>query len=126
MLTRKLGRKKAHRNHMLHNLATSVILHEKVETTEAKAKEVRKLVETSITTAKKQSVAARRQLAGAYTDMVAVDKLMDDLAVRYATRPGGYTRLLRLGVRKGDSADMFLITLLPAEKTDPAEVKDVE
>lgn len=131
MLTRKLGRKKAHRNHMLYNLATSIILHEKVQTTEAKAKEVRIVVETSITTAKKRSVAAKRQLAASFTDTAAVDKLMDDLAVRYANRPGGYTRLLRTGARKGDSADMFLITLLPSDKTETgktvaAEVKDAQ
>lgn len=116
MLTRKLGRKRPHRLHMLRNLAASVILEERVYTTEAKAKEVKKMIESSITTAKKKTVAARRQLTGLYFQTAVVDKLMDSLADRYATRSSGYTRALRIGVRKGDSADQFMVALIAAEK----------
>ena len=129
MLTRKLGRKKAHRSHMLRNLAASVILHEKVETTEAKAKEVKKIVESSITTAKKQTLAARRQLAAIYFDNAVVAKLCDELAGRYSTRTSGYTRALRLGVRKGDGAATFMLNLIPEEKVEtakPAKAKKAE
>lgn len=116
MLTRKLGRKKAHRSHMLRNLAASVILHESVETTEAKAKEVKKLVESSISLAKKNNLAARRQLAGLFFDNAAVDKLMSDLGPRYAPRTSGFTRTVRTGVRHGDGMSKMLISLIPAEK----------
>lgn len=132
MLTRKLGRKRPHRLHMLRNLAASVILEERVHTTEAKAKEVKKMIESSITTAKKKTVAARRQLAGLYFQTAVVDKLMDSLADRYTARNSGYTRALRVGVRKGDSADQFMVALIPAEKpiekpTDkPAPKKEVK
>lgn len=129
MLTRKLGRKKAHRSHMLRNLAASVILYEKVETTEAKAKEIKKMVETSITAAKKNTLAARRQLEALYFDSAVVTKLMEVLAPRFAERAGGYTRALRTGVRHGDGVARFMITLLPEEKTEakkPAAKKKAE
>lgn len=116
MLTRKFGRKKAHRSHMLRNLLASLVLHEKVETTEAKAKEIKKLIDTSITTAKKQTVAARRELEGLLFDSSAAEKLMTDLAPRYAGRPSGYSRSFRTGVRKGDGEARMLVTLIPAEK----------
>ncbi len=119
MLTRKLGRKKAHRTHMLRNLAASLILHEKVETTEAKAKEVKKVVEASITMAKKQTLAARRQLIARYFDPAVVAKLYDELASRYTNRTSGYTRSLRTGVRQGDAGPRFLITLIQSEKPIP-------
>lgn len=118
MLARKLGRKKAHRSHMLRNLAASVILHEKVETTEAKAKEVKKLVESSITTAKKNTLAARRQLTATFFDDAVVDKLMSQMPTRFGDQAGGYTRLLRTGIRPGDGSDLFLITLNPGKSVE--------
>lgn len=128
MLTRKFGRKKAHRNHMLRNLAASVILHEKVETTEAKAKEIKKLVDTSITTAKKQTLAARRQLEALFFDSAVAEKLYEDLAKRFATRPGGYTQTFKTGVRHGDGVSKMLVTLIaPDQKEEvtkaPAKAK---
>jgi large subunit ribosomal protein L17 len=121
MLTRKFGRKKAHRNHMLRNLAASVILHEQVETTEAKAKEIKKLVDTSITTAKKQTLAARRQLEALYFDSAVAEKLYETLAKRFAARNGGYTQSFRTGTRHGDGVSKMIISLIAEEKKE--EVK---
>ncbi len=112
MLKRKFGRKKDHRSHMLRNLAASVILFEKVETTEAKAKEVKIVVERALTIAKKNTLAARRSLLALFFDTNVVDKIFDVLVERYADRPSGYTRLLRIGNRFGDNADKFMITLI--------------
>ena len=107
-----LGREKAPREAMLRNLAMSVILYEKVKTTEAKAKAVKPLVEKMITTGKKNTLQARRQLiAFFYTDN-AVKKTLEVLGPRYATRPGGYTRITKLGARKNDAADMVQIELV--------------
>lgn len=114
MLTRKFGRKKAHREHMLRNLAASVILHESVETTEAKAKEVKRLVDTSITTAKKGTLASRRQLEGLFFQSAVAEKLCRDLALRFQQRPGGYTQTFKLGVRPGDGVAKMKISLIPS------------
>lgn len=113
MLTRKFGRKKAHRNHMLRNLAASVILYEKVVTTEAKGKEIKRMIDRSITLAKKNNLAARRHLESIYFDSNVVSKLFDVLISRYADRPSGFTRVLRLGNRVGDNASKVQITLIP-------------
>lgn len=120
MLTRKFGRKKAHRTHMLRNLAASVILFETVQTTEAKGKEIKRLVDHSITIAKKNTLAARRQLDSLYFDPNVAKKLVEVLAGRYADRPSGYTRLFKTGNRVGDNADRVMISLI-AETTKPAE-----
>lgn len=117
MLVRKFGRKKAHRTHMLRNLASSLILYEKVETTEAKAREVKRLVEKSITQAKKTDLlSARRQLQAIYFDTNVAQKLLEVLRQRYADRPSGYSQILRLGNRKGDGALKAVISLLPESK----------
>ena len=118
MTIRKLGRKKAHRDHMLRNLAASVILFEKAQTTEAKAKAVRGLIERSVTLAKKNSLAARRQIEGMYFDSNVTKKLFDVLVPRFTDRAGGYVRILHLENRKGDSADSALISLMPEEKKE--------
>ncbi len=128
MIIRKLGRKKAHRSHMLRNLAASVILFEKALTTEAKAKAVRALIERSVTLAKKNTLAARRQIEGLYFDSNVTKKLFDELAPRFATRDGGYIRILHTGNRNGDNAEAALIGLMPEEKkaeavTIPAKTK---
>lgn len=121
MLTRKFGRKKDHRDHMLRNLAASVILYEKVETTEAKGKEIKKLIDRSVNTAKKNTLAARRQLTGLYFDKNVVDKLFDVLVARLSDRNSGYTSVLRLGNRAGDNADKVLVTIVEGVK--PVEEK---
>lgn len=109
---RILSRATAPRKHLLANLAQSVILHEKVRTTEAKAKEVRSTVERMITTAKKPTLASRRLLMKKLPTEMAVKKLLEVLGPRYAARAGGYTRITRLGQRQGDAAKMVMLELV--------------
>ncbi len=107
-----LGRKKAPREAMLRNLAASVILYEKVQTTQAKAKAVRPLVEKAITSGKKPTLAARRNLMKFFYTENPVNKILEVLGPRYASRPGGYTRTTKIGHRKNDGADMVQIELV--------------
>jgi len=107
-----LDRKKAPREALLRNLAASVILHEKVKTTEAKAKAVRPLVEKAITRGKKPTLAARRNLMKFFYTEHPVKKILEVLGPRYASRPGGYTRIVKIGHRKNDGADMVQIELV--------------
>jgi large subunit ribosomal protein L17 len=107
-----LGREKQPRELMLRNLAASIIMYEKVKTTEAKAKAVRGLVERSITTAKKGDLTARRRLLSVLPQTLAVKKLMEVLGERYQERPGGYTRIIKLGTRQGDGAETVQIELV--------------
>ncbi|MCX6125264.1 MAG: 50S ribosomal protein L17 [Proteobacteria bacterium] len=109
---RKLGRKSAHRRAMLRNMATSVLLHERIDTTVQKAKEVRCLVEKMITLGKRGDLHARRAAASYLFDDVAVSKLFSDLATRFGSRTGGYTRILKRGVRIGDSAELATLELV--------------
>ncbi|MFW5888527.1 MAG: 50S ribosomal protein L17 [Patescibacteria group bacterium] len=109
---RKLSRTKQPREMMLRNLACSVLVYEKIKTTEAKAKEVKPLVERTITMAKKGDLAARRRLISVLPQKNAVDKLMDILGERYKERPGGYTRIVKLGNREGDGAPVAQIELV--------------
>ena len=107
-----LDRKKAPREAMLRNLAASVVLYEKVRTTEAKAKAVRSLVEKAITTGKDSSLASRRQLLKFFYTEHPVNKILEVLGPRYEGRPGGYTRIVKIGHRKNDGADMVQIELV--------------
>jgi len=108
----KLGVNTGHRKAMLRNLVTSLFRDERINTTEARAKEVMSIAERLVTTAKKNDLAARRQaLAYLYEEEV-VRKLFDKIAPRYAGRPGGYTRIVRLGHRRGDAAKMVLLELV--------------
>jgi large subunit ribosomal protein L17 len=107
-----LGRKAAPRKALLRNLAASIILHEKVTTTEAKAKAVRPFVEKAITTGKDSSLAARRKLLKFFYTDHPVKKLIEVLGPRYSERPGGYTRIVKVGHRKNDGADMVQIELV--------------
>ncbi|MGI8871748.1 MAG: 50S ribosomal protein L17 [Candidatus Limnocylindria bacterium] len=110
---RKLSRKADHRVHMLENLAVAVLRYEKVKTTEAKAKEVRGVVEGMITTAKRGGLMARRSLAADMPhEPLIVDKLMGEIAQKYAERSSGYTRIVRLGPRLGDAAPIVQIELV--------------
>lgn len=121
VVAKKFGRKRAHRDHMLRNLAASVILYESLETTEAKAKEVRKLVDKSIILAKKNTLHTRRNLESLYFDRNVVTKLFEVLRLRYVDRPSGFTRILRVGNRHGDNASKTLITLIPEVKPTTKE-----
>lgn len=107
-----LGREKAPRELMMRNLASSIILYEKVKTTKAKARAVRSLVERSITSSKAGDLNARRGLIKVLLQKNAVKKSLEVLGERYKTRPGGYTRLVKLGNRRGDGAEMVQIELV--------------
>ena len=109
----KLSRDSAHRKALLLNLSKEVIEHERIETSEAKAKAVKPEIEKLITLAKRGDLHARRQaLSTLAQDKFAVHKLFVDLAPRYAERPGGYTRILKLGPRRSDATEMVLIELV--------------
>ncbi|MEE0558562.1 MAG: 50S ribosomal protein L17 [Bulleidia sp.] len=120
MWNRKFGRNADHRKAMLRNLATSVILYGRVETTEAKAKDMRSVVDELITLGKRGDLHARRQAAAYIRNVVAdeaksqtvLQKLFDEVAPKYADRNGGYTRVVKTGTRKGDAAPMAYIELV--------------
>jgi large subunit ribosomal protein L17 len=107
-----LDRAKAPRELMLRNLASSVLIYEKVKTTEAKAKAVRPLVEKTITISKKNDLTARRKLLEILPQKLAVKKALEVLSVRYKDRKGGYCRITRLGKRLGDGAAVVQIELV--------------
>ncbi len=107
-----LDRKKGPRELMLRNLAASVLMYEKVRTTKAKAKAVRSLVERTITSAKKGGLPARRELIATLPQKLAVSKAMEVLGERYKDRQGGYTRIVKVGSRQGDGAEMVQIELV--------------
>jgi large subunit ribosomal protein L17 len=109
----KLSRDSAHRKALLMNLSKEIIEHERIETSVAKAKAVKPEVERLITLAKRGDLHARRQaLSKLAQDKFAVHKLFEELAPRYADRPGGYTRILKLGPRRSDSTEMVFIELV--------------
>jgi large subunit ribosomal protein L17 len=113
---RKLGRTASHKKALLCNLATSLIFHERIQTTTAKAKELRPFFEPLITLAKRGDLHARRQAAGLIRDKEALAKLFTELAPRFSDRPGGYTRILHLGARQGDNAELSLIELVDSNE----------
>lgn len=123
---RKLGRTSSQRKAMLRDLATDLIINERIETTETRAKELRSVVEKMITLGKRGDLHARRQAAafirhevatstdaeGTETTVFALQKLFDDVAPRYADRQGGYTRIMKMGPRRGDGAPVVVIELV--------------
>jgi large subunit ribosomal protein L17 len=109
---RKLGRTSKHRRAMTRNMVTALIDEERIRTTLAKAKEVRRHAERIITIGKRGSLHSRRQVAAFLRTPATVQKLMDTIAPRYADRPGGYTRILRLAPRTGDAAPMAFLELV--------------
>ncbi len=109
---RKLGTDASHTKAMLKSLTVAVIVNERIKTTEARAKEVRPLVEKAITWGKRGDVHSRRLALSALGDQAAVKKLFDDIAPRYEEREGGYTRILQLGPRKGDAAPVVILELV--------------
>jgi len=142
---RRLSRSSAHRKAMFANMVTSLFEHEAIKTTDAKAKELRPMAERLITLAKKGATAereaksvvddaqrqqlvakgihARRLAARTVRDRFVLGKLFDDLSERFADRPGGYTRITKLGNRQGDAAPVSLIELLPEEEEYEAEAE---
>ncbi|MBE1553093.1 50S ribosomal protein L17 [Sporosarcina limicola] len=123
---RKLGRTSSQRKAMLRDLATDLIVHERIQTTEARAKELRSVVEKMITLGKRGDLHARRQVAqfirrelvmvtdeeGNETKIFAIQKLFDNVAPRYTERQGGYTRIMKMGPRRGDGAPVVVIELV--------------
>ena len=121
---RKLNRTSSHRLAMFRNMANSLLLHEGIQTTLPKAKELRRGVEPIITLGKKPSLANRRLAFTRLRDRDMVVKLFAEIGPRYAKRNGGYLRILKFGFRKGDNAPMALVELLDRpEAGTPAEVK---
>ncbi|MDR2614163.1 MAG: 50S ribosomal protein L17 [Candidatus Accumulibacter sp.] len=117
---RKLNRTSAHRLAMLRNMSVSLLRHETIRTTLPKAKELRRVVEPLITLGKKPSLANRRLAFNRLRDREIVVKLFDQLGPRYASRNGGYLRILKCGFRDGDNAPMAFVELLDQPESDPA------
>ena len=112
---RKLGRRTEHREALLHNLVTELIKRERITTTEAKAREARGVAEKMITKGRRGTLNDRRLAAAMLTDKQVVRKLFDEIGPRYADRPGGYTRIIKLMPRKGDAAAMAMLELVEEE-----------
>lgn len=112
MAYRKLGKNSGHRGAMLRNIVTSLLRHERIETTEARAKELSAIAEKMITLGKQGDLAARRSSMAYLMDEDVVKKLFDTIAPKYADRQGGYTRIMRLGLRRGDAATMVIVELV--------------
>src|SRR3989440_6847154 len=115
MVNRKLGRTSSHRNALFRNQLASLIQHERIITTLPKAKELRPQVERLITLGKNDSVHARRQAARVINDDAVVAKLFDTVGPRFGDRPGGYTRIIKLGPRRGDAAEMAILEFVGYE-----------
>jgi len=109
---RKLGRPTDQRNAMLRSLVTSFLKHGKIETTETRAKETKKLAEKMITLAKRGDLHARRQVLSFVQEEAVVQNLFDNVAPKYAERNGGYTRILKKGPRRGDGAEVVILELV--------------
>ncbi|SDL18836.1 50S ribosomal protein L17 [Natronincola ferrireducens] len=109
---RKLGRVSAHRDLMLRNLVTSLIKSGRIQTTETRAKETKKLAEKMITLAKKGDLHARRQALAFITDETVVNNMFTELAPKYQDRNGGYTRIIKVGPRRGDAAEIVILELV--------------
>ena len=119
---RKLNRTSSHRLAMLRNMSNSLLQHEVIKTTLPKAKELRRVVEPLITLGKKDNVANRRLAFDRLRDREMVTKLFTELGPRFATRPGGYLRILKFGFRVGDNAPMALVELLDRPEVTEAPV----
>ena len=112
---KKLSRTREHRRALFRNLVTELLEKERVETTIAKAKAIRPLAEKMITLGKRGDLHSRRQALGFIQKKSVVKKLFDEIAPRYQNRPGGYTRIIRTGPRRGDNAEMAIIELVEEE-----------
>ncbi len=112
MTQAKLGRSSAHRRALFRNMVTSLFAAERIETTEAKAREVKAIADQMITLAKRGDLHARRQVLAYVMDESVVKKLFETIAPRYAERAGGYTRVIKLDTRRGDAAPMAVLELV--------------
>jgi large subunit ribosomal protein L17 len=124
---RKLGRTSSHRRAMFRNQLASFIEHERIRTTLHKAKELRPLAEKMITQGKRDSLHARRLVRRWVDDRSLIKKLFDEIAPRFAERPGGYTRIIKLGPRLGDAAEMAILELVEKSEEaapEPKKAKD--
>jgi large subunit ribosomal protein L17 len=121
---RQLSRNSSHRHAMLRNMATSLLQHETIRTTVPKAKELRRVVEPLITLAKADSLAKRRMAYSRLRDEGVVEKLFTDLGPRFKARAGGYTRILKMEPRPGDSADMALMQLVDSAAAPVENAED--
>lgn len=123
---RKLNRTSSHRTAMFRNMTNSLLLHEIIKTTLPKAKELRSYAEPVITLGKDSNLTNKRKAFNKLRDRSIVTKLFTELGPRYATRPGGYIRILKYGFRKGDNAPMALVELVdrPVEETDLNETPE--
>ena len=110
---RSLSRPTAHRMHLLRNAVTDLLRHESIQTTEAKAREIQRSAEKVISRGKKGGIHQRRMAAAFLNDDGVVDKLFNELGPRYESRQGGYTRVVKVGLRKGDAAPVAVIELVP-------------
>jgi large subunit ribosomal protein L17 len=117
---RQLSRNSAHRWALMRNLITSLLREEKIKTTDPKAKELRRWADRVITLGKQGSLHARRQVLSIVHDKTVVRKLFDTIAPRFKDRPGGYTRIIKLGIRRGDAAQMAVIELVGADNEKQA------
>lgn len=117
---RRLGRKTSHREAMFRNMVTSLLAHEKITTTDAKAKEIRSFTERMITLGKRGDLHSMRLAASFIREKSVVTKLFSTIAPRYMDRPGGYTRIIKLGIRQGDTAPVSMIELVEAEMAPKA------
>ena len=122
---RKLNRTSSHREAMVRNMTNSLLRHEVIKTTLPKAKELRRVAEPIITLGKKASVANRRLAFSRLRDREIVGKLFDELGPRYATRNGGYLRILKYGFRNGDNAPMALVELMDRPEEEVKNVDEV-
>ena len=109
---RKLGRKIGNRRALLMNLASQLVIHKRIKTTDAKAKELRSFIEPLITFAKKNDLHSRRMVLKKLPNKNVVNILFNEIAPTYVDRPGGYTRLIKIGQRQGDAAEMALLELV--------------
>lgn len=119
---RKLGRSSAHRDSLYRNLVAELLSHDRIKTTDEKAKEIRRFADRMVTLGKTGTLAARRRAVAYVRDQKAVQRLFSDIAERFKDRAGGYTRIVKLGVRHGDAASMSLIELTgTSESVEPAK-----
>lgn len=120
---KKLSRRRGHRKALFKNLINSLVLHGEIKTTESKAKAVRRLVEKLITKGKAGTLHSRRLIAAFLQDKKVVNKIVDELGPLFKNRPGGYTRIIRLGKRRGDNAMMVKLELVEKPEAEPASRK---
>jgi large subunit ribosomal protein L17 len=121
-----LGRRSAHRKALHRNMVISLFRHERIKTTKAKAKEIRKTAEKLVTRAKVDSVHNRRIAARRIHDKAVLAKLFTDLGPRYQSRPGGYTRILKLGYREGDGSEVVILELVDRKIKEKQKTKKKE